>query len=512
MQDWTSGYVADIGYTFGYYTELNPFRSRLALLNAGIVPPKSGTHCELGFGQGLSVNIHSAASDEAWFGTDFNPAQACFAQDLASACSNAAELFDQSFAEFCTRDDLPDFDSIGLHGIWSWINDENRKLIMYFIRRKLKVGGVVYISYNTQPGWAAMVPVRELLTVHANRMGSDGKNIISKIDDALDFAMKLVSAKPSFAKANPQVAERLKKINEQDRSYLAHEYFNRDWLPMSFATMSEWMSPAKMEFACSANYLDAIDSINLTPAQIKILSTTDDVIVRQMTRDFCVNQQFRKDYWIKGVRKLNPFDQARHIRETRVILCVPRSDVGLKINTALGEATLTESVYSPILDILADHQPHSMGELEQQLSSQGVLFNQLVQAAMVLTGMSVLAEVQDDAVQKIARLKTEKLNRYLMEKAQSSKEINYLASPVTGGGVSVGRVVQLFLLARERGHVTADDCALATWKIFATQNQRLIKEGKVMESEQENLDELKSQIMDFEAKSLPVLQSLGIAP
>jgi hypothetical protein len=29
MTDWTAGYVADIGYTYGYYTELNPLRVRL---------------------------------------------------------------------------------------------------------------------------------------------------------------------------------------------------------------------------------------------------------------------------------------------------------------------------------------------------------------------------------------------------------------------------------------------------------------------------------------------------
>jgi len=28
MTDWTYGYVADIGYTFGYYTELNPLWMR----------------------------------------------------------------------------------------------------------------------------------------------------------------------------------------------------------------------------------------------------------------------------------------------------------------------------------------------------------------------------------------------------------------------------------------------------------------------------------------------------
>ena len=30
MSDWTAGYVADIGYTYGYYTELNPLRVKLA--------------------------------------------------------------------------------------------------------------------------------------------------------------------------------------------------------------------------------------------------------------------------------------------------------------------------------------------------------------------------------------------------------------------------------------------------------------------------------------------------
>jgi hypothetical protein len=66
MTDWTSGYVADIGYTFGYYGELNPLSANLALLSAGIVPPEVKTACELGFGQGVSVNIHAAASNVTW--------------------------------------------------------------------------------------------------------------------------------------------------------------------------------------------------------------------------------------------------------------------------------------------------------------------------------------------------------------------------------------------------------------------------------------------------------------
>jgi len=244
MTDWTAGYVSEIGYTYGYYTELNPQRLALPLLADGIIPPKVEAACELGFGQGMSINLHAAASNTAWWGTDFNPVQAGFAQELVAASGASARLFDQVFAEFCSRADLPEFDFIGLHGIWSWISDENRALIVDFIRRKLKVGGVLYISYNTQPGWAAMVLMRELLIAHSDALAAKGHGIVSRIDAALDFADKLFAAQPAYAAANPQVSQRIAMMKAQNRHYLAHEYFNRDWHPMTVARMAEWLAPA----------------------------------------------------------------------------------------------------------------------------------------------------------------------------------------------------------------------------------------------------------------------------
>src|SRR6056297_3918710 len=85
MTDWTDGYRVDIDYTHGYYAELNPLHMQFAMLLAGLTPPEVDTACELGFGQGVSLNIHAAASGVAWYGTDFNPAQTAFAQELAQA-------------------------------------------------------------------------------------------------------------------------------------------------------------------------------------------------------------------------------------------------------------------------------------------------------------------------------------------------------------------------------------------------------------------------------------------
>ena len=55
MSNWHAGYTAETAYTYGYYTELNPLAHTVAAAELGIQPPKVSTACELGFGQGVTV-------------------------------------------------------------------------------------------------------------------------------------------------------------------------------------------------------------------------------------------------------------------------------------------------------------------------------------------------------------------------------------------------------------------------------------------------------------------------
>lgn len=100
---WSDGYTVDTNYTFGYFSELNPHRFAPLFLRAGLAVPKFATACELGFGLGLSVNIHATASQTKWYGTDFNPNQVLIAQNLADKAGMADKvvLSDEGFAEFC---------------------------------------------------------------------------------------------------------------------------------------------------------------------------------------------------------------------------------------------------------------------------------------------------------------------------------------------------------------------------------------------------------------------------
>ena len=510
MSDWTSGYVADIGYTHGYYPELNPLRVKLAFLNAGLVYPEFGAACELGFGQGVSANVHAAASISRWFGTDFNPSQAAYAQELARASGSDAQLFDGAFLDFCVREDLPDFDYIGLHGIWSWVNDENRAVIVEFVRRKLKVGGVLYVSYNTLPGWSTFAPIRHLMTEHADVVGSDGKGIISRVTDAINFADALMATNPAYMRANPQIADRITGLKSQNRNYLAHEYFNRDWDPMHFATMADWLAPAKVSYACSANYLDHVDVANLTKDQQAFLAELPDPMFRQSVRDYMVNQQFRKDYWIKGPRNLSPLERSEGLRAIRVVLTTHRLDVPLKVAGSVGEVTLSEAIYAPILDLLADHKPQSLGKLEAALMGVGITLSHILEVCLVLTGMGHLCIVQDDQAIGKARKTSDRLNSLLISKARSSNDTTVLSSPVTGGGVSISRFQQLFVLALGQGKKTPEDLGRFAWQILASQGQKILKDGVVLNSDEENLAEITEQAEVFHKKHLPIFRALQI--
>jgi SAM-dependent methyltransferase len=509
MTDWTSGYVADVGYTFGYYTELHPLRVPLALLDAGLAFPKPATACELGYGQGLSANIHAAASNTQWWGTDFNPSQAGFAQELAQVSGAGAQLFDQSFEEFCARADLPEFDFIALHGIWSWISDSNRHVVVDFIRRKLKVGGVVYISYNTQPGWAQMVPMRHLLTRHADTLGASGAGIVRRIDAALEFGLKMLEASPGFAASHPNVLPRMKAISGQNRQYLAHEYFNRDWEPMHFLEMAQWLEPAKLGFACSAHFLDHVDVINLSQAQQAFLAEIPDPGFRQAVRDFVVNAQFRRDYWVKGARPLSALERMEALRALRVVLVTSPELVSLKVASTLGEATLSEEIYRPVIDALADHKPVTLAQLEKAVKAK-VNFSQLLQVLVVLCGKGDLHPAQDERVTAKARPQCDRLNRHLMQRARGSEEINFLASPVTGGGVMVGRFEQLFLLAQAQGLKTTSEWASYVAKLLQAQGQRLVRDGQPMESDEETGVELMRRAEAFQHQRLRALQALQV--
>ncbi|HEY0962921.1 MAG TPA: methyltransferase, partial [Pseudomonadales bacterium] len=157
------------------------------------------------------------------------------------------------------------------------------------------------------------------------------------------------------------------------------------------------------------------------------------------------------------------------------------------------------------------HKALSLGQIEQSVKDKGITFAHIIQVAMVLTGAGNLALVQDDHVINKAKKSADKLNTHLCQKARGSHEIGYLASPVTGGGFNVNRFQQLFLTSIAQGKKQPTEWAQFAWQTIASQGQKLLKEGKALETAEENLAELTGQAQVFAKKQLPILKALQIA-
>jgi len=510
MSSWTSGYVADIGYTFGFYRELTPAMLALAALSAGQRPPDINgplNYCELGCGQGFTANIVAAANAHMQvYATDFNPSHIVGAQSLAQQGGSAGlniKFSESSFQEYIDDPELPSFDIIVLHGIYSWVSPENRKAIVAFLRRKLKPGGLVYASYNAMPGWAPAAPMRHLMYLYGQNLpGSTG----DKLEPALKLVEQMQNVGAKYFVTNPSLAQKFDRMKAMPKSYLAHEYLNDAWTLLYHNEVADEFSEAKLSYLTSAHMLDHLDSINLTPGQLKLLSETPDRSLRETLRDFIVNQQFRRDLFVKGGLTMSMQEVRERWLESRFALTTWRSDVALKVNGHLGEATLQADIYNPILDMLATG-PKTFSQLLGETNRSDTDFARLREALVALVGSGHLQPCLDAKNQSKRAARTKSFNSALMERAISSSDLLNLASPVTGGGVAISRFAQVFLLARQRKHPNPVQLA---WEGLVAQNQLILKDGEPLKTAEENIAYLEGLYKDF-LKQLPLLEQLGIA-
>jgi len=198
------------------------------------------------------------------------------------------------------------------------------------------------------------------------------------------------------------------------------------------------------------------------------------------------------------------------LREQKIVLNTHSSNVSLKARGSIGEATMNDAIYQPLLENLADHKPITVGELEIKVGSQPSNFGNLNQAILVLAGTGVLSSVQDDASIDFAQSSCRELNTHLIEQSKATDEISYLGSPLTGGGISVNRFEKLFLASYTSGKTSLQEIAESTWYVVSSQGQKIKKEGKTLATDEENIRAISEQANDFLIKKLPILKELRV--
>lgn len=488
MSHWSNGYLTKIDYINHYDAKMNLNYLTVPFLMNNLAPPKIKTCCELGFGQGRNIVVQGLTTTTEWYGTDFLPSQVLKARQLNElAGKNRAgqtQLFDQSFEEFCLRDDLPDFDLIVFHGIWSWISDENRQIILDFIRRKLKVGGVVYASYNMLPAWSQILPLKHLLTTQY-RLTPTSVSTEERVGQAISKVDELVASSPSFEKNNPVLMTALKSINQKPAAYVAHEYLNEELKPMYFDEIANLFDQAKLTFACSVDYFNDADEYTLSEEQRSFLQDIDDPILRQAQKDTMLMRWFRQDYWVKGVDKLSDDETLEYWRQVRVLLTTEHEKVNPIYNNGFGDITIGQGLFQAILNILKDYQIHTIDEIIDVLSDEHH-HKKVIQAIALLMSRHDVEIVQSNESIEAVKQRCSEFNRVVLDNIFNPSIVKFLISPVSSQLVKLSNV-NLLLVKAISEKISPDKQAEWVWQYmqkhrqsFSGQNQQnLSKEETV---------------------------------
>ena len=511
MSEWAAGYVVDVGYTHGFYRELTPTSVCLAALLQGFLPPdleRAGLrYCELGCGQGYSINLHASVNPGIeFYATDFNPAHIAGARGLASAAGlSNVRFFEQSFAEFLDNPEVPSFDFIMLHGIYSWISPENRKVLVRFIREKLNPGGIAYISYNAMPGWASLLPFHHLISEYAAARGTGPT--LKRIKDAIAFLERLEASKAKYFGLNPKAGAHLKLVQTQNPSYLAHEYINRDFKAFHFAEVARDMAEAKLTFVASAHLVENLDSLQLLPEQAELIGEAEDVVLRHTLRDHIVDQSFRRDIFIKGPTALTrPAAEERWLNQ-RFALTSMDPDAPRRVRTALGDVELQAALYDPLAAALGSG-PKTVQELLSVPDLTKVGSFHLRQSLIILASLGgchpCLPQTGED--DRCARAR--RFNAVVAERAKDNDDLAYLASGVTGGGIRTDSIARLIWLARQR---EAADVPQFVWQALKRSGRRITRAGSTLETVEDNLEGIGESVAMFDRSVEPVLVNLGIS-
>lgn len=511
MSDWSHGYNVSQGYTYGSFKELSPAWLDAATLFNGYLPPEhEGGHfryLELGCGQGFGLCLLAAAYPDAEFvGIDFNPEHIAHGRQLA----RAAQLGNIRFleADFATLAadwprDLGQFHYVTLHGIIAWVTPAIRQAIVRCLNGATLPGALVYVSYNTVPGWLSTIPFQHVLSRMAQNSGKPGAQVIAEgiaLFDGLRENGALINT------TLPMLANRVQTARTQAEPYLVQEYLHDDWHPLWFSAVAAELAEAKLSYIGSAVLADALLPTALPQGLREVVTGVADPLLRQDVTDCAISLAFRRDIFCRGpvrsaTRAEDPVERLRLKLVDR-----PRSP-DAKIATNFGSVALTPAVAGSVLDLAARG-----GCTVADAMAQPELASQRTEGAapvilLLLHGGNLVVERDDDASVDAAQ----RLNDVIVAAAAGGAPYADLLLPRLGWAMKIGDVDMIMLAAwRRTPGLAADPAGLAAALVegLARRGRKLLVEGKPVPDDAEAPLSL-AVARDFLGRKLPFWTGLG---
>ncbi|MCF8502960.1 MAG: class I SAM-dependent methyltransferase, partial [Rhodospirillum sp.] len=257
------------------------------------------TWAEFGCGHGITTCVQAAANPQGHFyGVDIDGKALRTGRVLAKAGFLAnATFLDADYTKPHGLDALPPLDFAVAHGVLSWLDVEGRMAFMARLRPLLKPGAIVLATYDSLPGRAALVPLRDLLfSVTAKKDGDP----IGRARAAMEWLAATRTMGARFFRDHPAIAEMVDHLLNLGPHHLARAFFGGDLRPLHFAQVHGEMVDQGLTFAGRAEaYLNLVELAVPDNMRKELRSATSRVEL-EAKRDFLRNEGFRRDIYVNG--------------------------------------------------------------------------------------------------------------------------------------------------------------------------------------------------------------------
>ncbi|MGR3616450.1 MAG: methyltransferase domain-containing protein [Paracoccaceae bacterium] len=443
----TSGYVMDLPYTWSFFGYQSPVLMSYAARLKGHSAPspdKPFTYCDLGCGNGVTVNLLAAAFPQSTFyGIDFNPEHVANARALAQKAGlTNVSFIDASFEEML-RYELPGFDYVGLHGVYSWVNAEIRGQVRAVIDRFLNPGGLFYLCYYTHPGASELVPLWKLMQSYMSNLDED---LVSNAKTALAGMIEARDAGSRFFRENPYANRYLDKLKRRDTRFFVHEFCNGAFEPQFFSDVANDFSELGLDFAASAR-LDRNRPDNVISSRLfGHVDQAGDAIERETRISFLRNESFRWDIFVRdgGVEEKDPLSSMLVGAKAAVSNQTGKQSVGRR------EIDLDASPYRNVVAAAAPGLL-TLGEVAEHPDLKQWPAEEVIEVLHEL----IAADILQPLLTKASALRPEQgtvfkfcdeVNRAFIEDSLFTEGKVYVASPVTGSAMRLSFTNGLFAM------------------------------------------------------------------
>jgi len=223
-----------------------------------------------------------------------------------------------------------------------------------------------------------------------------------------------------------------------------------------------------------------------------------------------VNQYFRRDVFVKGRNLMLPQERLQATQNLKLCLIVPKEEVKLEFTVGPGKLAAKEKIYGPVVEALAA-SPLTIAELNGLPGLKQTPIGSVMEMCLLFIHSGQFHLVSDGGKGE-AHEPAERFNQVVLKRAIMGGAHNaMLASPIIGSGVGLNLVQMIAThVIMQQPTIQFDTLVNEVWKSMESQGRRFVKEGRTLESVEENMKELSDRMRNFADRRLPILKMLKV--